>query len=68
MCEKWFFMLWVQGVEGSIPFVPTNKTKKSLTKGSFFGLSFSVHQLRERRPFVIIQLAFHPILEWLFFL
>jgi len=23
MCEKWFFMLWEQGVEGSNPFAPT---------------------------------------------
>ena len=36
MCEKWFFMLWEQGVEGSNPFAPTTKIKELHARNSFF--------------------------------
>ena len=37
MREKWLFMLWEQGVEGSNPFAPT-KQKKGTACRSFFRL------------------------------
>ena len=38
MWEKWVFMLWEQGVEGSNPFAPTVEYEKRNGCRSFFHL------------------------------